>query len=348
MTLTVSALIRGSIISLGLIASPPTLRADEDAALLARVQAAETATSIDAAGLKPWHMKAAVQLFDSHGKLTDEGTIEEWWSAASDRTEYKFGTYSATEVRTSNKLFRTKGLDLPPYYPELLRDEIVHPVRMPEPSKPHFPVLRKPTVSKTPLECVAIKDRQDESPAETLNYCFGSKPDGLWIVTNFGHQAIMREAIGNFQGHQVSVKTAVAYNGITMATSKVESLSAVTETDVHFQGSEDLQEVSPPLLKRGQLAELAVGTSPKAASQPQPSYPELAKKEHLAGSVLFRAVIGTNGSIRKLEPVGATDPIFVDASKAAVKKWTYKPALWNGQPVELETEISVNFAFGPL
>lgn len=343
----ISVLICGSIISLGLIASASTLRADDSAALLARVQAAEAATSIDAAGLKPWHMKADVQLFDSHGKLTDEGTIEEWWSAASDRREYRIGTYSATEIRTANKLFRTKGVDLPPYHLELLREEIVHPVRLPNPSKPHFPLLRKLTISNRLLECVAIKDRQDELAGQTVNYCFGSKPDGLWILTNVGYQAIMREAIGNFQGRQVSVNTAVTYNGIKMGTAKVGTLTTAAGTDATFQIGSDLQEVSPVLLEQSEH-DASNLTPARPVSQPQPTYPIEARKEHLAGAVLFRAVIGTTGSIRKLEPVGATDPMFVDAAKAAVQKWKYNPAVWNGQPVELETVIAVNFTSGPL
>ena len=54
-------------------------------------------------------------------------------------------------------------------------------------------------------------------------------------------------------------------------------------------------------------------------------------------------VQSTNGGIENLQLVSG-HPMLVPAAIAAVKQWRYKPYLLNGQPVEVETTITVIFA----
>ena len=75
----------------------------------------------------------------------------------------------------------------------------------------------------------------------------------------------------------------------------------------------------------------------------EPSYPTLAKAARVQGEVLLTAVISTNGEIENLQLVSG-HPMLVPAAIAAVKQWRYKPYLLNGQPVEVETQITVIFA----
>jgi periplasmic protein TonB len=74
----------------------------------------------------------------------------------------------------------------------------------------------------------------------------------------------------------------------------------------------------------------------------QPEYPPIAKTIHLSGSVLLRAVIGTDGDVHSLEVLSG-NPILAQAALAAVRQWRYRPTLLSGQPVEVETQITVNF-----
>lgn len=71
-----------------------------------------------------------------------------------------------------------------------------------------------------------------------------------------------------------------------------------------------------------------------------PVYPILAKQIHREGRVELRALIATDGSIKSLEVVGG-DPIFYQSALDAVSQWHYKPTILNGQPMEIETRISV-------
>ena len=74
----------------------------------------------------------------------------------------------------------------------------------------------------------------------------------------------------------------------------------------------------------------------------QPQYPPLAKEAHIQGSVVLHAVIGKDGKVQQLQ-VESGHPMLARAAIDAVKKWQYKPYMLNGQPVEIDTTITVNF-----
>ena len=74
----------------------------------------------------------------------------------------------------------------------------------------------------------------------------------------------------------------------------------------------------------------------------QPVYPQLAKQARVQGAVHFTAIIGKDGTIQNLQLIGG-HPLLVQAAQDAVKQWLYKPTLLNGEPVEVVTQIDVNF-----
>jgi len=73
-----------------------------------------------------------------------------------------------------------------------------------------------------------------------------------------------------------------------------------------------------------------------------PVYPPLAKQARVSGTVRFTAVIAKDGTIQQLSLVSG-HPLLVQAAQDAVKQWLYKPTLLNGEPVEVVTQIDVNF-----
>ena len=74
----------------------------------------------------------------------------------------------------------------------------------------------------------------------------------------------------------------------------------------------------------------------------EPEYPLIAKTMHLTGTVQLRAIIGTDGTIQNIQVVSG-NPILANAAVAAVKQWRYQPTRLSGQPVEVETVITVQF-----
>ena len=83
--------------------------------------------------------------------------------------------------------------------------------------------------------------------------------------------------------------------------------------------------------------------SAKLLAQPKPVYPALAKAARVSGTVRLQAIIGRDGTIRNLQLIGGP-PLLVAAALEAVSRWTYQPTLLNGEPVEVFTEIQVNFS----
>jgi TonB family protein len=82
--------------------------------------------------------------------------------------------------------------------------------------------------------------------------------------------------------------------------------------------------------------------SMKLVSKPVPVYPVEAKAARIQGVVQLRAVIGADGTIQDLTVISG-HPLLVPAAVQAVKQWVYQPTLLNGNPVEVETQIDVNF-----
>lgn len=72
----------------------------------------------------------------------------------------------------------------------------------------------------------------------------------------------------------------------------------------------------------------------------EPVFPPLLRQLHRNGRVELRALIATDGTIQSLQVVSG-DPLCVQSALDAVRQWRYKPTLLNGQPVEVDTFITV-------
>jgi outer membrane biosynthesis protein TonB len=73
-----------------------------------------------------------------------------------------------------------------------------------------------------------------------------------------------------------------------------------------------------------------------------PIYPRLAMSTGIQGTVRFTAHIARDGRILNLKFTSGP-PVLVDSASAAVRQWVYRPTLLNGEPVEVITQIDVNF-----
>jgi protein TonB len=73
-----------------------------------------------------------------------------------------------------------------------------------------------------------------------------------------------------------------------------------------------------------------------------PQYPAEAGRERIEGPVVLMAVIGTDGSVKDVR-VESGLPILAQAAIDAVKQWRYKPYVIDGEPVEVDSRITINF-----
>ena len=74
----------------------------------------------------------------------------------------------------------------------------------------------------------------------------------------------------------------------------------------------------------------------------QPDYPTLARQVRVQGKVVLRAMISREGAIENLQVLSG-HPMLIPAAVDAVRQWRYRPYVLNGEPVEVETEVTVNF-----
>ena len=74
----------------------------------------------------------------------------------------------------------------------------------------------------------------------------------------------------------------------------------------------------------------------------QPSYPALARSARIQGPVVLFAVISKAGTIDNLRVLSG-HPLLVPAAIEAVRQWRYHPYILNSEPIEVETQITVNF-----
>jgi len=142
---------------------------------------------------------------------------------------------------------------------------------------------------------------------------------------------------------------------------EVEVVAGSTHGTVHL-GSNPVKIEMPPDSRSGAAGSTAAERGPataaaervrmsldktqdKAQARPQPmelSYPLLGRQMKVQGSVVLQALIGADGVIRDLRVLSGP-AILASAAREAARQWQFKPYLQNGQPVETQANITVNF-----
>ncbi len=74
----------------------------------------------------------------------------------------------------------------------------------------------------------------------------------------------------------------------------------------------------------------------------QPTYPPAALAAHAEGAVQIEAIIDKEGNVTNLKVLSGS-AVLARAAVEAVRQWRYKPYYLNGEPVEIQTQITVNF-----
>ena len=101
-------------------------------------------------------------------------------------------------------------------------------------------------------------------------------------------------------------------------------------------------EVAPPPPVSTQPLRISHWAEGNLIYRVQPIYPPLARQARVQLAVELRAIISKSGTIENLAVLRG-HPMLVPAAINAVRQWRYRPYLLNGEPIEVETEITVNF-----
>ena len=142
--------------------------------------------------------------------------------------------------------------------------------------------------------------------------------------------------IRNGEPVNVAVKFPVIFinHNVIMPTHPDDTPNAPAENSTAYTAS------GKPIPARVWL--VPTGSRMQLLNRVNPQYPPLARNDRVQGTVLLHAVIGKDGTIQSLSVISGPDKLQA-AAFTAVRQWAYKPYLIEGQLVEVETVIQVNF-----
>ena len=324
---------------------------------------AAVASRYDYSALKPWHLKAAYQLFDDSGKPAEKGIFEYWWAAKeSYRSSWTRGHVSYTEWHTADgKVAHEGNSEELSYFEYKLGSALVSPLTAAgkidstkfrlddhDVTEPHSVVSCYVTVPSEPkADPATTKGYYDMFPT----FCLNTKLHLLLGINDFGTQTVKFYAFKELQteGKYLAHGLAFRQGDRDLLTAQVESVEEFSPAD---------SPVTPPQSAKvagGEIVPLdASAAQGLLRNKIEPDYPQKAKDGDIHGTVTFEAIIGSDGKIRDLQllsapAVRAEPPArwarneLVSSAFWAVSQEEYKPYLRNGEPVEVKTTVAVTF-----
>jgi TonB family protein len=295
------------------------------------------ANNLDVKGNTPFHLAMTFQLYDLDGKATKTGSFEGWWAAPG--SEKIVVHLPGLNEDGSASAGSDAALVRDSYLVRQLLESAIHPVpaalRVAE-------AMTTKTVKfgKIPLDCTAPEASALQAMnAQPATLCMAPQTTDLLILQGLGgKESLLRARTGKFHDTYVALELRIGYLGRDAIMGNVTTLQS-------FDPAKSEVKLPPPAASQPKAVQISGGViAGHRTGFVEPVYPDLAKIRHVSGLVLLQVVIGKDGSVERLVPIASTDSMFTNAAIQAVKQWKYSPYLLNGEPVEIDTTITVNFA----
>lgn len=291
-------------------------------------------------GIHPWHIIADYEVFDAQGKSTDKGTFEESWvSDTKYKLTYRGTVFSQEEYGTDRGVFHAGYAGWPSGPLRFLHRALVQPLPPQETlgDQGQRNLVRK--FGTVQLTCTALSYQGGKEVDEkSASFCFDPAKDILrYSNTSNGIDQTTFDRISLFQDHFLANEITILFLGkpsLTIHVERLEPLSQKDEADILLPAN------AARVIPRLQIVPAGCGSS--AIKKVPPQYPVDAKSRGIQGIVVLDATIGTDGRTHELHAMTGP-PLLVPAAAEAVRNWMYNPCLVGGEPVEVETEVSVIF-----
>ncbi|MEO8371800.1 MAG: TonB family protein, partial [Candidatus Solibacter sp.] len=190
----------------------------------------------------------------------------------------------------------------------------------PAPTAPNTPIAAAEPVAETPKPVTATRAFQSESLSQRLRPAAPSDLPDAPTVSN---------------GNTGSTASAIPGIGVN-PTAPAPFVPAPAVPSPAASAANGNATSTAPNKSGGQIQQAVLITRKDA------EYPKIAKQTGAKGTVVLSATIGADGSIKKVKVISG-HPMLTNAAAEAVKQWKYRPTLLNGQAVESETQVMVNF-----
>lgn len=324
-------------------------QANHDAAterLRTRILEISNLNSIDAPDLKPWHLVFTYDLAASDGQPAATGTVEEWWKDRSHwRRTITQGDRKQIVVDDDNSPKTGGDVGLETGVLDDLITKIIHPVDDVAHISEVDPVLEHREFGSLKTDCIMLSDPMPLSRGESTmyqlplglfpTYCFTSD-DAIRVIWQSGVISVVLNSSGVFLAHKVGVAVSISAGKEKLGSAKVIKLETTTPDSIDLSTEGLIGTLAKVRIGSGVIAGLALKQVP-------PVYPASAKASHAEGTVVMRAVIGSDGRIHSIHVTSSPNNQLSLAALVAVQQWTYKPYLLNGVATDVDTTITVNF-----
>jgi len=300
--------------------------------------AASKLNNLAAPDVKPWHIKAAFQIFDEQGVVTDEGTYEESWASAFQFKRTFTGKAFSQTAYGSKKGVLIEGAQDAPDILLAARNNLVHPL-------PDDVVIERSTYTTKRLDsgsvkllCVIPSASAPGGPADNSAYCLDTDDPILRVAArpSTADQTFHNRSL-RVEDRAIAGEMKIMHNGKITVALHVEAATVLDP-------AEEAVFTPPANAVPAALRVTVAGAVSEGMLEYKvnPDYPSAARNSHVEGVVTLQGVIGKNGSVRSLKALAGPE-ILQGAAMQAVQQWRYRPYLLNGQPVEVQTTINVIF-----
>jgi TonB family protein len=309
----------------------------------ARLALGRTVNGLQVSDVERWHLKASYEVFDNEGKSTGTGTFEEWRiNQKQYKLAYQSAGFSQQEYGTDHGIYHSGDQNWPSFPLSLLLGSIVQPVPSPEGIADWGQMNLEREFGSVRLLCTAltyIETKQVDPKAPS--FCFDqSKP--ILLYSNSSHlttQTIYNDFV-LFEGSHVAREVKCFFLGRPALTIHIDTLEPISG-----DGSSVVAPPSSALPVVRRLELFSGGSSNHAVKKVPPEYPEDAKAQHIEGTVILYATLSTTGRVRTLRVLSGPQ-LLQKAAVDAVRQWLYKPFLMDGEPVEVNTLVTMIFNLG--
>jgi TonB family protein len=290
--------------------------------------------------LEPWRLKASYEVFTADGTVDDKGTFEEWWIHAK---QYKLAFHSAKlsleEYGTPHGTFRTGGQDWPSKPVGMLPTMLMSPIQGETDSTKRKLKNYERNLGTLKVQCTAfVSPGATDFEENSYSYCF-AKSNALLVYSTSPQRVFQTifEQVSLIQGHYVGREIVVFLMGKRWLSVHIESLDALGPSAIP-----DMFVPADALSVSRREDEAGVVTGGAALKKASPQYPVIAKQQHVQGLVVIGATVGIDGHIKNLKILSGP-PLLQQAALDAARQWAYEPFIQDGEPVEAEIELNVEF-----
>lgn len=275
---------------------------------------------------EPFLLKLDYQLYDVEGNPTSKGSVEKvWGQTATPHTVIQSTTLQMDDAESPDKLLLHHNREN--YLVHQVLNAFVRPMPFSTRRLDFILSRKRQTVNGVDLACLSIGRAGQEQPRTQL-FCTDGDTQ-LQDISGDGPLLIERSNFVAYRDKKVPTDVIIKYRDKLAIKAHVTELTALTPSDA-------------PVAANAADAPIVDG---QVLSRVSPSFPLGAKFSHSSGLVILTALITKDGHVNGLDVVSSPSATLSKSAMDAAKKWTYTPYKRNGQPVDAEETITVDFSF---